>query len=435
MSPAAYARDSVTRSGTGSARRFLSSPPTSVKTGFAGRIVACGLDAAVAEVVRRAVVATPVRERVRALRDEIRAQSDRIERDRRLPVELVGSLARAGVFRLCVPRALGGEEADPATLLAVLEEVARADGSTGWCAMIGATSGVVSAYLPDADAREIYGRSPDVVTGGVFAPMGKATPVDGGWRVSGRWRFASGCQHCAWLMGGCLVPGTGPDDPPRARMMIVPASDVAIIDTWHVSGLRGTGSHDIAMTDVLVPASRSVSLMQDRPRASGALYQFPVFGLLALGIAAVALGLARAALDEIVALAATKTPAGGRRILAERPVVQSEIAEAEATLGAARAFVVETVAEAWAAAQTQGEIPLPLRGRLRAAATHATHAAARVVDVAYTAGGGSAIYADNPLQRTFRDVHVATQHMMVAPATWELLGRLLLGLPADTAML
>jgi len=369
---------------------------------------------------------------VLALAPDIRTQADRIEQDRRLPVELVRALVRAGVFRLCVPRALGGLEAEPATVLEVLEQVARADGSTGWCAMIGATSGLTSGYLPGEEARLIYGASPDVVTGGVFAPTGSAVRDGDAYRVTGRWRFASGCQHCDWLMGGCVVQDGGS---PRARLVFFPARDVEIIDTWTVSGLRGTGSHDMAVRELHVPAARSVSITDDRPVVPGPLYAFPVFGLLAVGIAAVAVGIARGALDEIERLATAKTPTGGRRLLAERPTVQAQIAEAEATAGAARAFLSEVVDEAWQAARGTGAIPVPLRARVRLAATHATTAAARAVDVAYTAGGGTAVYAESPLQRAFRDIHVVTQHMMVGPATWELAGRVLLGLETDTSML
>jgi len=371
-------------------------------------------------------------ETVRALAPALRAQSDRIEQERRLPMELVRTLARAGVFRLCIPRSLGGQEAEPATILAVLEELARADGSTGWCAMIGATSGLTSGYLPEGEARTIYGTSPDVVTGGVFAPTGSAVREDAAYRVTGRWRFASGCQHCDWLMGGCIVQDGGS---PRARMVFFPVRDAEIIDTWTVSGLRGTGSHDMAVRDLRVPVARSVSITDDRPVAPGPLYAFPIFGLLAVGIAAVAVGIARGALDEIEHLATAKTPTGGRRLLAERPTVQAQIAEAEATAGAARAFLSEVVDEAWHAARAAGAIPVPVRARVRLAATHATAAAARAVDVAYTAGGGTAVYAESPLQRAFRDIHVVTQHMMVAPATWELAGRVLLGLETDTTML
>jgi alkylation response protein AidB-like acyl-CoA dehydrogenase len=191
----------------------------------------------------------------------------------------------------------------------------------------------------------------------------------------------------------------------------------------------------MVVRDLRVPVTRSVSITDERPVAEGALYAFPVFGLLAIGIAAVALGIARGALDEIERLATEKTPTGSRRLLAERPVVQAQIAEAEATAGASRAFLREVIDEAWTTARAAGAIPIALRGRLRLAATHATTASARAVDVAYTAGGGTAVYAESPLQRAFRDIHVVTQHMMVAPATWELAGRVLLGVDTDTTML
>ncbi len=375
-----------------------------------------------------------------ALAPRIRAAAEETERQRRLSAELVHALASGGIFRMCVPRALGGGEVDPSTMIQAIETIAAADGAAGWSAMIGATSGVASAYLTEDAAREIYGSDPDVVTGGAFAPLGRATVVDGGYRVTGRWPFASGCEHCGWLMGGSVVLDGGQprllsSGTPDNRLMLFPAAAVRIIDTWDVAGLRGTGSHDIAVEDRFVPAARSLSLIADRPRTTGPLYAFPVFGLLALGIAGVALGIARRALDELVALAGGKTPTGSRRLLAERPVIHAEVARAEATLGAARAFLAETVGAAWERAQAAGAIEVRERARLRLAATHATLASARAVDLMYGAGGGTAVYAASPLQRCFRDIHVATQHMMVAPATLELAGRILLGLEADTAML
>jgi alkylation response protein AidB-like acyl-CoA dehydrogenase len=362
-----------------------------------------------------------------------RAAADRAERARRLPPELAAAMARAGVFRLTVPRALGGREAPVSTLLGVLEALAHADGAAGWCAMIGATSALVSAYLPEEHAQAIWGANPDVITGGVFAPSGTAADDgDDHWRITGRWRFASGCQHCDWLMGGVLVAVEGI---PQARLALFPASDARIIDTWDTAGLRGTGSHDIAVDDLRVPRTRSVSLVGDRPRAAGPLYAFPIFGLLALGIGAVALGIARRAWDELLALAGTKTPTGMRRPLAQRSAVQAEVAAATAELESARAWLCDTVAAAWNGALRGGALDLATRARLRLAATHATAAAARVTDRMYGAGGGTAIYADSPLQRCFRDVHVVTQHMMVASPTLELTGRVLLGVDADTSML
>jgi len=376
---------------------------------------------------------------VRALAPRIREAADEIENGRRLPPTLVGELTRAGAFRLCVPRSLGGLEADVATLVAVIEEAARADGSAGWCVMIGATSGAVSAYLPAEAAQPIYG-SAEIVTGGVFAPMGRATLDDGDYVVSGRWPFASGCQHCAWLMGGCVIvegdkPRLLPNGAPDARMLLFPAPQAEILDTWNVSGLRGTGSHDMQVRNLRVPRERSVSLMVDRPREPGALYVFPVFGLLALGIAGVALGLARRAIDELVELAGGKTPMGSRRRLGDRAVVQMQVAQAEAALRSARAFLFDAVGRTWELARRDGAIAPAQRAELRLAATHATEASVRAVDLMYTAGGGTSIYASNPLQRCFRDVHVVTQHMMVAQPTYELVGRVLLGAEADLTQL
>src|SRR5262249_41187625 len=222
---------------------------------------------------------------------------------------------------------------------------------------------------------------------------------------------------------------------PDARLMLFPAREARIIDTWTVSGLRGTGSHDIAVDDVLVPAGYSVSLVTDPPRAPGVLYRLPVFGLLALGIAARALGIARRPIDELVELAGAKTPPGSRRRLAERGVVQAQVAEAEALLGAARAFVFDTVGAVWERAGGGAPITLAERARLRLAATHATRSAARVTDLMYDAGGGTAGYAASAVQRCFRGVHVGTPHPMVAPPAYELAGRLLLGLEADTTLL
>lgn len=382
-------------------------------------------------------VSSPV-EAARALAPLLRGAADEAERARRLPAPVVAALSDAGLFALCVPRAFGGAEAEPAVLIATIEALAQADGAAGWCAMIGSTSSVLAGYLAPADARAIY--RPGTVSGGAFAPQGKAVAAGDGFRVSGRWAFASGCQHCAWLMGGAVVLDDGAprrlaSGAPDTRLFLFPAGDAEIIDTWDVSGLRGTGSHDIAVRDVVVPGARSVSLVVDRPTATGPLYAFPVFGLLALGIAAVALGIARRALDELEALAADKVPSLARRPLRDRPVVQTATAEAEATLAAARAFVLEAVDAAWRTAAAGDPLSIPGRARLRLAATHAVRSAARVVDVAYDAGGGSAIYAKSPLQRCFRDVHAVTQHTMVQPSTFELVGRVLLGADADTSML
>lgn len=365
--------------------------------------------------------------------------AEQTERERALSPELVAALRDAGLLALCLPRSLGGREAAPGEMVWALEELARGDGATAWCAMIASTSAVLGAYLPQSDAELIFAAGRHV-TGGVFAPRGRAERRDDGYLVSGRWSFASGVRHCDWVLGGCVVhdgeePELLPSGAPDVRLMMMPADAVEVIDTWSVSGLRGTGSHDMAVSAQLVPASRGVSLLSDSPREPGALYAFPLFGLLALGIAAVALGIARGAIEDLLALAGTKTPAGGRRTLAERATVQAELAQAEAELRAARGLVLGEVEHAWFAALNGGSIDERQRAGLRMAATHATTVAARATGSMYTLAGGSSIYDSSPLQRRFRDVHVATQHVMVAPATWELTGRLLLGLPTDVTQL
>jgi alkylation response protein AidB-like acyl-CoA dehydrogenase len=377
--------------------------------------------------------------RAERVAEALRGASERIEAARALPPEVVDLLAGEGFMRLCVPRSLGGPEAHPATLLGVLEALAAGDGSAAWCAMIASTSSVLAGYLEPEAARRVYG-PPDAISGGVFAPRGVARRVPGGFRATGRWAFASGCRHARWLMGGCFVEGEGRRETtaagvPDVRLLLFPHEEAKILDTWDVVGLSGTGSHDIEVRDLFVPDGLDVSLVADRPREAGPLYAFPVFGLLAVGVAAVGLGIARRAVEELSALALEKTPALGRRRLAERALTQARVAEAEAALGGARAYLREAVDRAFACAEEGGAIPLPLRARLRVAATAAARAGARVATSMYELGGGSAIYRASALQRCLRDAHVVTQHAMVAESTLELAGRVLLGLDADASQL
>jgi indole-3-acetate monooxygenase len=302
-----------------------------------------------------------------------------------------------------------------------------------------ATAGMPAAYIPEETAREIYGDS-RAVAGGVFAPRGKAIVEGDAYRVSGRWPFSSGVDHCTWLMGGCIVeedgsPRTLESGRPDVELVLFPKEDVEVIDTWNVSGLRATGSHDIAVDDLTVPRERAAAMITGNPVAEGALYAFPLFGLLALTIAGTALGIGRAAIEDLLELAGAKTPTGSTRALAERPVTQTRIAQAEATLLSGRTFLYDAIATAWEAAEEGGEVSIAHRAALRLAASHATASAASAVDTAYDLGGGTSIYETSPLQKRFRDVHAATQHMLIGPSTWELTGRLMLGLPTDTAQL
>ena len=374
----------------------------------------------------------------RAMSKEIRERAEEIEQARRLPRELSQRFADAGFFRMCVPEVYGGLELPPGDAMRTIEAVAQADGSSAWCIFIGATSGSVLAQLTPDAAREIFHR-PDVLLGGVFAPRGKAVATDGGFRVNGRWQWGSGTENADWVMGGCQVIRDGEPErmangAPRSRMMIAPASEIEFLDTWHVSGLCGTGSTDFAMNDLLVPERRASGLGIDGP-LERPLYAFPRFGLLAMGIAAVSLGLARAAIDELVNLAGGKTPQGSSRALAARPSTQSEVAQAEGLLRSARAFYYETIERAWESALARGVIDTEHRRDVRLATTFATRSSASAVDLMYHLGGGTSVYRRSPLQRIFRDVHVATQHMMVSASTLELTGRLFLGLETDTSLL
>lgn len=374
----------------------------------------------------------------RELAPALAARADEIEAARRLPADIAATLAEAGLYRLAIPKSLAGHELPPDEMFAVLEAVAEGDASAGWCLMIGATTALVAAYLPRAHAEAVLGPR-DVITGGVFAPMGRAVRADGHYRVSGRWSWASGSANCHWLVGGAvLVEGGKPvcdaEGRPRHRMMLMPRAAVELPDTWHAAGLKGTGSGDMVAQDVEVPADRSVSLLEDRPTEPGPLYRFPAFGLLALGIAAVASGNARAALDAAAGVVAQRRPMGSSRVAAERATVQADLARAEAQWMAARAGVLAAVALAWDEA-LGGGIRLATRARLRLAATHMTRTAADVTRTAYDLGGGGALYLESPLQRRFRDAHAMTQHVMVQGATYELAGRVLLGLPAETGML
>jgi indole-3-acetate monooxygenase len=375
----------------------------------------------------------------RALAPEIRARADAMEQARRMPAELAESLAAIGVYRMLRPSSIGGLECSPADFLGAIEALAIADASAGWCAMIGASSGVYSAYLPPEIAREVYGDGNEIRTGGVFAPMGQAVLEGDVYKVTGHWRWASGSQNCQWLNGGCTVVEAGEvrklaNGAPEIRAMIFPAADAELIDTWHTMGLRGTGSGDMKVQDIRVPRQRSVSLLIDKPQSDGALYVFPVFGLLALGIAAVAAGNARAALDEFREFAGGARTAGARKVLAERATVQQSYAEMDAQLRSARAFLFDEVGQAWASAQNERRISLQTRGKLRLAATHMTRTAALVCRQAQDLCGGAAVFSENLLQRKLRDAQTMTAHMMIAPATYELAGRVLLGLPTDDTL-
>ena len=365
-----------------------------------------------------------------------RSLAEVTEERRCLPEELVDALRDGGLLRAAVPEALGGAQLPPGVILRCAETVARGDASAGWCVSINATSSLLSAYLPERGAAEVFG-DPRSVAAGVWAPRGAARPVEGGVVVSGQWPFCSAISHSDWLFAGCVLQATGDgaNGAPVLKVLAIPTEELNVLDTWHTSGLCGTGSHDAVATELFVPEHRMLSVLDGPRPGAAALYRFPVFGFFALSIAVATLGNARGAVDELVELAAAKRSLGSSRALAERGEVQAAVAAAEASLRAARAFLFQAVDDAWAAASGPEPVPDSARVALRLAATHATRTSAEVVASMYDLAGGSAIYRGSPLQRRFRDAHTATAHFQVNPATYELLGRLLLGRPTRTEQL
>ncbi len=352
--------------------------------------------------------------------EEIHRRAPEIESVRRLPADLAKKFAEAGLFRMLLPTNLGGHETPPPQLALAIETLAQADASAAWCVMIGATTGAMANRLSAGMARQVFGE-PGVITAGVYAPMGKAVEDGDDWIVTGRWQWGSGSQNADWIAGGAMI--MGPDGPlmtedgqPLHRMMMFKAEEVELIDTWRTSGLCGTGSLDFQVKDVRVPKARSVALQSDPVTVGTPLARFPIFGMLALGVTAVALGNARGALLAAGNAVQSKKSVGSTRTMAERNVVQVDFSRAVAKLSAARAHYFETIGVLWAAVQAGGDGGVEPRNRLRLACTHAAEVSADVSKVAYDMLGGSAVYLENDLQRRFRDANVITHHAMVSPA-------------------
>ncbi len=355
---------------------------------------------------------------------------DEIERERRLPLPIVEALRAAGVFRMTMPRSLGGMEAHPRAQFEVLEALSMLDASVGWCGYIGGSAGWFTAYLDEATAREMY-PNPDLIAGGAAGrPSGQAVQVDGGFRVSGRWPFGSGAHHCDWLASACMVydGDTRRSDAagrPEVRLVLMPANDCELIDTWVTTGLRGSGSVDYAVDDLFVPVERTFSLASSPIVQAGPLYRLRTMFL--LNHSAVGLGIGRAAIDALLALATDKKRVTGTP-LREEAYAQAAVARAEALIGSARAYVLAVLDEIWQTLLAGDEASEQQRARFRLAIVNSHTAAVEAVDLMYHTGGGSALYAANPLDRLFRDIHTINQHVVVAPKTYEQSGRVLLGL-------
>ena len=373
----------------------------------------------------------------RALGPRILAERDRLEAARRLPEELARELARQGFFSIFLPEAYGGLDLAPTQGLEVLEELARFDGSVAWCVWNGNTHWVI-AQLPADAARTIHGKA-DAVTANSTRASGVAEAVAGGFRVNGRWSLVSGCELSAWMVLLCIVhdggkPRVTSSGAPATRFVVVPASACEIIDTWTVGGLRGTGSHDVTVRDVFVPASHAAGFndphVLPQPR-----YRMPPFCRVIPGLGAMTLGIARTAISSLTELAVDKHLQRSMQILRENHGAQLRVAEAEALVRSARLYLFDSVERLWRTLLETGTAPIEMRADARMAAWHAVFSAAKAVDLMYAAAGATALYTSSPLERAFRDVHAITQHIGVHSRVMETAGRVLFGLEPDTPLL
>jgi alkylation response protein AidB-like acyl-CoA dehydrogenase len=375
----------------------------------------------------------------RALAPMIAAAASRIEQRRELPADLVDALHEARLFRLLLPRSLGGEEVSPIAFMRTIEEIAKADASTAWCIAQTSVCSTISRSLKPDIAEQIFKKDPRGVLAWGPAVSGKAVAADGGFRITGSWPFASGSRHATWLAAHCRVHEAGGElrrdgnGNPVEKTLVFRRQAAAISDVWHVIGLKGTGSDTYAVADLFVPDDCAIghhALDPAERRETGPLYAFTIYQLFGSCFPAVALGIARSTLDAFIALAQSKTPTLGKALLRDNAVIQSQVGVAEAQLASARAFFFEAWREIWQAAQA-GAMPLEQRVRLRLASVHASQQARQVVDAAYHAAGATAIFEQNPFERRFRDMHAVSQQLQSHFSIYEVLGQYFLGLPAN----
>ena len=370
----------------------------------------------------------------------LRERSADIDALRQLPQDLADALAADGFYRTLVPPELGGMGLSPSVVANISEVLAMGNASAAWCTFIGSTSQIMFAALDPGQLAEVV-ENPDVITAGVFAHSGTATAVPGsdgadGYIVNGRWAWASGSHNAEWISGGVQIDsGDGPDGEARAlgRAFFRP-DDIELHDDWYTSGLRGSGSSTFEAHDVWLPASRIAyeRTILKSPYAAEPLYRMPLFGLLALPIGAIALGMARACIDEVIDVASSKVPQGSRRTLGQRPALHSAVAVADTEVRAARNLLYASIDAAWARAQ-HGLSDLELRRDLRTATTHAMQTSLRVIGSMNAAVGGTAVFEASPLQRHLRDAQTASAHFMVAMPVMELAGRTYFDPEADTS--
>jgi alkylation response protein AidB-like acyl-CoA dehydrogenase len=379
-------------------------------------------------------------ERARELGPQIASAAAEIEHRRELPEAIVEALARAGLFRLLLPRSLSGAELPPAAYVPVIEEIARHDASTAWCLGQACGCTVTAAYLKPEVAREIFGGPRGIVAWGPPGPA-EARAAPGGYRLTGTWSFASGSRHASWLGAHVAVfdkdgaPRLRPDGSPVLRTLLFPKTSTVITDTWHVVGLRGTGSDTYTVADLFVPEDHSVERSAEaRPRETGLLYAFSSSNVYSAGFAGVALGIARGVLDAFIELARDKIPRGARHALRDNNLIQAQVAQSEARIGAARALLLRSLNEIWDDAGRVGRLTIDHNATIRLSSTWAIHQARDAVDTLYHAAGATAIFEENPFERRFRDIHTVVQQYQGRQAHFETVGQVLLGLGPESTV-
>jgi alkylation response protein AidB-like acyl-CoA dehydrogenase len=346
---------------------------------------------------------------------------------------IVQAVRDEGLFRCELPATLGGGEMDPRWFYEMVEELARLDSSTGWCTFIAAGGSTLGRFFSADTAEEAFGEPDSIMAGSVYPP-GRAVATEGGYSVSGHWAFASGCQHSNWLAALCSAwdgdeRRIGPSGIPETRAILFPTRDAEIVETWDVSGLVATGSHDFRLDRYFVPDRRSAVL---RPQVANEHFRRPLYGLPFLAIfgwsiGAVALGIARAAIEDCRELAISKVPRGSETTLAKKPLFQYQLADAFMMASAGRAWLHAELDSMWQTAQRGEPVEMDARARASLSAAHAVRSCAAAVDLLYTAGGGTSNYRTSPLQKHLRDIHAVTQHAVTSPQTIEAGGKLLAG--------
>ncbi len=367
----------------------------------------------------------------RKLAPEITRRADEFERERVVAPEIVSAMVEAGLVEMAIPKAYGGSESHLLDIIDVIEAISYADASTGWCLMNYQTTAFAAALMEPSGARMVFDGAERAVPAGVLAPTGRARRVKDGLVVSGRWAFASGCDNANWMLGNVIVtdeqaqPISNADGSPQMLLPFFSRDQIRILDTWHVAGLCASGSHDVEVSDAFVPEGRWLSLATpsyiDTP-----LFRFPIVSTFPPCVAAVGLGIARAAFDCFTELATAKVPFGGTTPLRERGSAQIDVSQAEALIAGSMSYIRETVNTLWETVKHGNPASDDERRRVRLAGISAAANAARAVDLLYNAAGATAIAQSCPLQRYFRDVHVVTQHIHVSHAGLQRMGKLLL---------